>query len=204
MIQNVVFDFGQVLIRFEPKYMVEQYVTDPADSALLQEVVFDRAYWDLLDWGKISDEETVAKCRERLPERLHEAAKQIYYGWIYHLPEIEGMRELIRSLRREFDAGIYLLSNISTYFSTHACEIPILSEIDRCVFSAACGMVKPNADIFAHLCRVCEINKDETVFIDDSEKNVRGAEAFGIRAYRFDGDVPRLKAWLWDVLQADR
>ena len=202
MIRNVVFDFGQVLIRFEPKYMVEQYVTNPEDSALLQQVVFDRAYWDLLDWGKISDEETVAKCKERLPARLHDAAEKIYYNWIYHLPEIEGMRELIADLRQEFGAGIFLLSNISTYFSSHRDEIPILSEIDRCVFSAECGMVKPSAEIFAHLCKVCEIKKEETVFIDDNEKNVCGAERFGIRAYLFDGDVKTLKKWLWSMLQA--
>lgn len=203
MIRNVVFDFGQVLIRFDPKYMVEKYVTDPADSALLQAVVFDRAYWDLLDWGRISDEETVLKCKERLPARLHDAAETIYYNWIYNLPEIEGMRALIDELRSTFGVGIFLLSNISTYFSSHSSEIPILSKIDRCVFSAECGMVKPNADIFAHLCKVCEIKKEETVFIDDNESNVRGAEAFGIRTYPFDGDVAALKKWLWSMLQAE-
>ena len=61
-------------------------------------------------------------------------------------------------------------------------------------------MVKPSAEIFAHLCRVCEIKKEETVFIDDNENNVRGAEAFGIRTYPFDGDVAALRVWLWRML----
>ena len=63
MIKNVVFDCGQVLIHFDPKYMVERYVTDPEDSALLQEVVFDRAYWNRLDVGTITDEEVVAAAK---------------------------------------------------------------------------------------------------------------------------------------------
>ena len=63
MIKNVVFDFGQVLVRFEPSYMVGQYVSDPIDAKLLEEVVFDRLYWDRLDAGTISNEEVIAEWR---------------------------------------------------------------------------------------------------------------------------------------------
>ena len=40
MIKNVIFDFGQVLIHFDPKYMVEKYVTDEADSKLLLALLY--------------------------------------------------------------------------------------------------------------------------------------------------------------------
>ena len=59
MIKNVVFDFGQVLVHFQPAYMVGKYVTDEADAKLLKEVLFDRLYWDKLDAGTITDEEAV-------------------------------------------------------------------------------------------------------------------------------------------------
>ncbi|MBO5092626.1 MAG: HAD family phosphatase, partial [Clostridia bacterium] len=59
-IKNVVFDFGQVLVYFQPSYMVGAYVSDEADKALIEEVVFDRLYWDRLDSGDISDEEVVS------------------------------------------------------------------------------------------------------------------------------------------------
>ena len=78
MIKNVVFDFGQVLVHFIPADMVEKYVTDPADSALLQEVVFDRLYWDKLDAGTITDEEVLTAVQARLPERLWSVACEIY------------------------------------------------------------------------------------------------------------------------------
>lgn len=44
MIKNIVFDFGQVLVKFSPKFMTEKYVTDKGDSALLQEVLSDRLF----------------------------------------------------------------------------------------------------------------------------------------------------------------
>ena len=33
----------------------------------------------------------------------------------------------------------------------------------------------------------------ECLFVDDSEKNIRGAVAVGINGYLFDGDAQRLK-----------
>ena len=196
MIRNVVFDFGQVLIRFEPKYMVEQYVTDPADSALLQTVIFDRLYWDPLDRGTITDEEVLRLCRERLPARLHGVAKTIYDNWIYHLPEMDGMRELLTDLKAEGRFRLLLLSNISPYFSAHAAEIPILQFFEHCVFSGDCQLVKPERAIYEHLCRTGNIRPEETVFVDDSPVNIAGAEACGIRGYLFDCDTVKLRSFL--------
>lgn len=200
MIKNVIFDFGKVMVHFEPKYMVEQYVTDPDDSALLQKVVFDRLWWDRLDAGTISDAEVLAACRERLPERLHADAEKIYYNWIYNIPEIKGMRDLVKEIKEKFGVRTFLLSNISTYFAAHRDEIPCLAEFEGCVFSAVCGKIKPHADIFAHLCDTYGIAKEESIFIDDNENNIRGAEDFGIRGYLFDGDVGKLRAHLFSIL----
>ncbi len=75
--KNVIFDFGQVMVRFEPKYMTEQYIKGE-DAELVSRVVFDRLYWDKLDSGDISDSEVIAACRERLPERLWETAETVY------------------------------------------------------------------------------------------------------------------------------
>ena len=201
MIRNVVFDFGKVMVDFEPKYMVEQYVSDETDSALLQEVLFDRLYWDRLDAGTIEDEELLAACRERLPEHLHQVASQIYYNWIYHLPEIKGMRELVREIKERFGVRVFLLSNISTYFAAHKDEIPSLSEFEKCIFSSVCGKIKPNADIFAYLCEECGIQPAETIFVDDNANNIRGSIAFGIEGYLFDGDSQKLRAYLWERLE---
>jgi len=200
MIKNVVFDFGQVMVHFDPAYMVSLYVTDKEDARLLEAVVFDRLYWDKLDAGAISDREVIEKSKARLPEYLHRYVDDIYYSWIYNIPEIEGMRELVRYVKRSYGAHVFLLSNISEYFVDHADEIPVLEEFEKCIFSAACKKVKPSRDIFEHLCRECGIAPDETLFVDDNEKNIKGAEAFGIKGYLFDGDCEKLKRHLDTLL----
>ena len=201
--KNVVFDFGQVLIHFEPSYMVGRYVSEPNDAKLLEEVVFDRLYWDKLDAGTISDFDTVEAIKGRLPERLWDVASEIYYNWIYNIPEIEGMRELVVHIKEEYNVSVFLLSNISKYFAEHSSEIPILKLVDKCIFSAVCGMVKPNADIYEYLCSECNIDPHETVFIDDREKNTKAAEEIGITGYVFDGDATKLRAYLDEFLRKE-
>ena len=200
MIKNVVFDFGQVLVHFEPKYMVEKYVDDMDDSLLLQSVVFDRLYWDRLDLGTISDDQVISACRERLPERLHAVAEKIFRSWIYNIPEIDGMRALIKELKELHGVGLYLLSNISKTFIEHSSEFSILSYFDKCIMSAKYGVVKPSCDIFTLLCSECSINKEESIFIDDSPKNIEGAKAFGLHTYLFDGNAEKLRAHLLKLL----
>lgn len=192
----VIFDFGQVLVRFEPSYMVGKYVADPVEAALLAHIAFDRKYWDRLDAGTITDAEVVADIRSRVPAHLHGAVEQIYYNWIYNIPEVEGMREVIEHVKSTYGAPVYLLSNISKYFAAHAHEIPILELLDGCVFSAECGMTKPNADIFEHICQKFGLEPTEAVFIDDNPANVHTARQLGMQGYVFDGDADKLCAWL--------
>ena len=41
MIKNVIFDFGQVLVYFQPEYMCSVYTDNKEDIELLSEVLFD-------------------------------------------------------------------------------------------------------------------------------------------------------------------
>ena len=199
-IKNVVFDFGQVLVYFQPSYMVGAYVSDEEDKALIEEVVFDRLYWDRLDSGDISDEEVVSAIKTRLPERLWDVSEKIYYNWIYNIPEIEGMSELIDRIKNRYNVKVYLLSNISNYFASHSEEIPILKKLDGCVFSAPIGIVKPNREIFEHLCKAYKLSPEETLFIDDRADNIEGALRCGLKGCIFDGDVNRLRDYLDSIL----
>ena len=199
-IKTIIFDFGQVLVHFEPSYMVGVYVNDESDKALLEEVVFDRLYWDRLDNGTISNEETMSLIKERLPERLWDVADKIYYNWVYNIPEIDGMSELLSHLKNKHGVRLFLLSNISNYFASHANEIPILKKLDGLVMSAPIGIVKPSYEIFDYICKKYDIVPSEAIFVDDRIDNIEGAKAYGINGYVFDGDSEKLKSYLDEIL----
>ena len=200
MIKNLVFDLGQVIFSFKRKYIVEQYVTDAEDSSLLQKVVFDRQYWDKLDDGSLTDEEAMRLILQRLPARLHTVAEEIFCNWIYHIPEIEGMTDLVREMKERFGIRAFVLSNMVKRLVDHRDEMPFLTEFEKCIFSSVCGLTKPHIEIYEYLCRECEIAPEETLFIDDKQINVDAAEAFGIKGYRFTGEAAPLRKYLIDLL----
>ncbi|MBQ7338319.1 MAG: HAD family phosphatase [Clostridia bacterium] len=196
MKNTIIFDFGNVLIRFDPKIMTGAIVKQPKDAALIRGVVFDRLYWDRLDDGSIEDEEVLARACERLPQHLCEQARQVYKLWYHHLPEIEGMRELLHDLKA---AGkkLYLLSNISIGFEHGYRSVPaldsLLSLFDGCIFSGSLHMVKPQPEIFAHLLAKYSLRPEDCVFIDDSPINVAGAQNVGIDGILFRGDASEVR-----------
>lgn len=199
MIKNIVFDFGQVLVHFDPDYMTGKYITDKDDLRLVSDIVFDHLYWDKLDSGDITDDEVVEAVKKRLPERLWEAGENIYRNWIYNIPEIDGMRELVKKVKNTPGINIFLLSNISRGFAEHKTEIAILDDFENCVFSATCGHTKPNRDIYEYLCNTYSLTPSETLFIDDNINNINAAIAYGINGYQFDGDVKKLDEYIASV-----
>lgn len=196
MIKNFIFDFGNVLVHFDPEYLTSIYVKEEQDRQLVSQVLFDRLYWDRLDAGTISDEEVKQAACKRLPEHLHETACLVYDNWVMNLEQIDGMAQVVADLQAK-GAGLYLLSNISQKFAAEHTLAPkvksILSYFDGLVFSAMVGMIKPNADIFCYLLEKYGLKAEETMFIDDSARNIEGAEKVGIKGYLFDGDAKRLK-----------
>lgn len=199
MIQNIVFDFGQVLIQFVPYDIASAYVENETDRRLLEQVVFDRKYWDRQDAGKITNDEMIASVCADLPAHLHKVAADIVHTWIYHIPPIPGMEDLLVELK---GAGkrLYLLSNIGKTFIEKKDEFPILSHFDGCVFSADVGYIKPSKEIFEHLCKTYALNPSECVFIDDLAANVAAAKSYGIEALQFFGDPEELKSRLFPLL----
>ena len=195
MFKNVIFDFGQVMIRFDGDIMTAPYA-EGEDLAAVRDVVFDRKYFDALDLGTLSDGEAKADFRLRLPERLWETADTVYDNWIRNLPPIEGMAELVKDLKK---AGIhvYLLSNISRYFSSHKEANPVLFSFEDWVFSAEVGLVKPDPAIFRLAVEKFGVIPEETVFVDDNAKNLEGAASVGLATYLFDGNAARLRAALF-------
>lgn len=199
MIKNIVFDFGRVIVDFDESNMTRAYIKDESLVSTVRDVVFDRLYWDRLDLGTITDEEVKAGISSRLPQELVAAAHDVYDHWIDNVEVIDGIKTAVKVAKERAD-GIYLLSNISCQFVREYPSRPhiasILAQFDGLVFSAPLQMVKPNAAIFRHLLDTYGLKAEETLFIDDSPKNIAGAAALGIKTYLFDGDAAALTAYL--------
>jgi len=197
--KNYIFDFGKVIIEYEPAYMTALRVSDPEDAALIVKEVFDRKYWAPMDEGLLQHEELKGLYREHLPERLYAIADEIFDNWIYNIPLIKGMPELIRDIKAA-GGRVYLLSNISNYFAEnyqHNAEVKaVLDLFDGLVFSAPIKMAKPQRRIFEHIISKYDLDPSESIFVDDNHDNIATAKEVGLNTYTFDGDAEALRAFL--------
>ncbi len=197
--KNYIFDFGQVIVKFEPEYLSVKYIPDLKDRELCKKVIFDRLYWDKLDEGITTDDEVKREMCARLPERLHESAVKVYDNWHKNLEFINGMPELIRKIK-ENGGKLYLLSNISNKFAEGYSSVPHLNDLfslfDGLLFSAPTKVLKPDKRFFRILFDRYDIDTQKSIFIDDNENNILAAKELGLNTYLFDGNADELEKYL--------
>lgn len=200
MTKTYIFDFGNVLFRFDPMHMTSVYVKDPDECKLVSDIVFGRNYWDKLDSGDITDEAVKTDACLHLPEHLREVGCKVYDHWQDNVEEIAGMREIVTKLR---DSGkkLYLLSDICISFSENYKTVPAIASLfsmfDGLVFSGPIHMTKATPDVFRHLLTKYDQNASDCTFIDDNPKNIANAESLGIHGYLFDGDAGKLNRYIF-------
>ncbi len=193
MLRSVIFDMGNVLLRFEPERFLDRWnIRDLADRELLLGEIFHSPDWPGLDSGESSEEELEERARKRLPERLHTVAHSLIFEWDVPIEPIPGMAELLAECK-EAQLGLYLLSNASRRQPDYWSRVPGSSLFDGAVVSAFCRLVKPGAQIYQYTLEKFHLRPEECLFVDDMEANVRAAEAEGIHGFVFNGDIKALR-----------
>lgn len=197
MIRNVIFDFGNVIGRYDADELISRFCAEERDHMALRQAIFHD--WALLDAGRISYEDYTARALELLPARLHPAARSFFRDWYRHMPYVDGMPELIADLKGK-GIPLYLLSNASVYFSQHLDFYDAVRGFAGIVISGELQMAKPEPGIYTCLLKKYALIPEECLFIDDLEENIRAAQRCGMEGYVFNGDTARLRTFLFSRL----
>ena len=193
MIRNIVFDMGQVMIRWNPEYLLDRGNFSQEDRALLLKEVFRSVEWVQLDRGSISLKEGHAAMCRRLPERLHRAAWDYGVNWYAHpIVPMPGMDALVRELK-DRGYGIYLLSNCSIPLRQNLHRLPAVDAFDGFFVSAEHVLLKPQHEIFEKFFATFGLNPQECFFVDDAVANIEGALVCGMEGAVFRGDAQTLR-----------
>ena len=144
MIKNILFDMGNVLIRFDRDLFLTRLGVEGEDKKLLMREVFLSVEWVQMDRGSIAEAEAVRRICARVPERLHDAVEKLVAMWDRPILPIDGMYELVEELKNA-GYGIYLLSNASVRQHEYWPRIPAHVFFDGTIISADEGVMKPGA-----------------------------------------------------------
>jgi 2-haloacid dehalogenase len=94
--------------------------------------------------------------------------------------------EILRQLKKSGKYKLYALTNWSAETFPHALErFEFFKAFDGVVVSGQEKMRKPSAEFYKILIDRYHLDPAKTIFIDDSLRNVNGAEAVGITGIHF-------------------
>ena len=185
MIRNIIFDFGAVLLDWNPHYLYDPYFDSVEKADWFLSNICTQAWNTLQDAGRSCADGTAEKVAE-FPEWEKEI--RMFYGqWGKMMNgEIPGMRELVKDLK---DKGFRLfgLSNWSAETFKTVSDAPILDLLEGYIVSGYVGLIKPGPEIYRLLLDRYGLKAEESLFIDDNPDNVAGAEAVGIQTILFKG-----------------
>ena len=180
--KNILFDMGNVLVTYNPEWVIRHYTEDEKLIREVKNIVFHSQEWLLLDAGLIEEEKAERNWMERLSsDKARELAHLSFQNWhLYNMKVIPGTAEMIRALK-ENGKEIYLLSNASMrLLSIYKEVIPAVECFSGIFYSAAHKCVKPQDIIYERFLEEYSLNPSDCFFIDDLEENISAAKAVGI------------------------
>lgn len=184
MIQNIIFDVGNVLVEYSWERMLKAlHITGEAYDAVAKATALS-PMWNELDRSLLSDEEILQGFIKNAPEY----EREIRLVWD-NIPEsihcYDYSVEWVRKFRKK-GYKTYILSNYSKRgYEVTKQELPFVADMDGVLFSYEVKLVKPEPEIYQTLLEKFQLKSEECVFLDDNEKNVIAAREAGIHAIYF-------------------
>lgn len=184
-ITAIIFDFGNVLIEWNPRYVYNRYFPDNPEG---MERFFKEV--DFMGWNAKQDKgrsfkEGVADISARFPQYAH--LFQAYHDhWQDSIGAAQwGTVEIMKRLKQE-GYPLYGLSNWSNETFPYArAKFDFLDLLDDMVISGYVGHVKPEPEIYHILLEKIGRPAEECLFIDDSLPNIQQANTIGFAVLHF-------------------
>ncbi|MBQ8224030.1 MAG: HAD family phosphatase [Bacteroides sp.] len=186
MIKNILFDMGGVIFRQNTVEAFRRFREAGIDADYYMGEYGQKDFFLDVETGKIDAEEfcrrmaSVSGCESVSWEK----AQYCWLGFIRDVP-VERLHHLLE-LKEHYH--LCLLSNTNPFIMNFTRSQrfssdgkPISFYFDSLFCSYEMGAYKPNPDIFQQALDRDGMKAEETLFVDDSLKNIQAAEAVGIK-----------------------
>ena len=178
-IKNIIFDFGGVVMDWNPRYFFKDYFNDDEKMEFfLKNIATD-------EWNAEQDRgRTLAEGTEIQVAKFPQWEKELrayYDNWTTMLrSDIPKNVEVLRKLEHT-EYELFGLTNWSAETFPYALENYDFFKIfgGKIVVSGTEKVIKPDPKIWEVLLERYHIKADESVFIDDNAKNIEVAKALG-------------------------
>ena len=190
-ISTLIFDLGGVLINLDLPQCIQNFKELGLQNFEQHLSLFgQKGFFLQFEKGQISIPEFRDEIRKICPNPLTDA--QIDAAWCSFLCDIPNQKlEMLLELKKKF--RLLLLSNtnqlhieVNTTDEFAKINRKITDVFDKCYYSYAMGMAKPDTEIFETILRDAGVTAAECLFLDDGPKNTEQATKIGIQSYLVD------------------
>lgn len=183
MIDAVLFDIGNVLIRWQPETWVASQIGQARADAFFEQTQILEVH-NRVDAGAPYVETNQALAVQH-PDWAPEIQMWIDNWASLAAPAIPHSVHLLRQLRAR-GVPVFALSNFGADTFEMSCETyDFLTEFDRSYISGRMGVIKPDADIYAQVEADCGLDPSRLLFADDRADNIAAAAARGWQVHQF-------------------
>ena len=191
MIKDIVFDFGGVLTTIDPNVALRRFaalgVENPGE--MINSYCQKGAFF-ALENGDITAEEFCHELSAMCNREISlEEAKHAWMGFIVEVHTT--LLEHLQSLRGQYRLSV--LSNTNPFIQSWACSQEFTHEgkslndyFDRLFFSFELNSCKPSHQIYLKMLEKGDMVAEETLFLDDGEKNINAAAELGIKTLKVE------------------
>ncbi|MEJ6393161.1 HAD family phosphatase [Gymnodinialimonas sp. 2305UL16-5] len=184
-VEGVVFDIGNVLIKWDPIAHYDQVIGEARRKAVFAAVDLDGMN-ERVDLGETLLS-VVAEVAQANPDYADEI--MIWHDdWLKMCaPEIPHSVRLLRALKAK-GVPVFALTNFGwDTFDVACAAYPVLTEFDRAYVSGRMKVVKPEPEIYARLEANSGMAASDLLFTDDKPENITAAATRGWKTHLFEG-----------------
>jgi epoxide hydrolase-like predicted phosphatase len=188
MVKNIIFDLGNVLLSFRPSEYFTKNNYPEAIKAVILSDIFGSEEWLMIDNGEISTEDAIDAIAKKSSLNKEEIDHIFNLRTDLMFPLDQNVRLLPALKKRGF--RLYYLSNFPLdIFDEVKNGYYFFRHFEGGLISAEAGCSKPENRIYEILLEKYSLVPEECLFIDDTEKNIRAAEALGLKGLFTNGSL---------------
>ena len=191
-VKNIVFDFGGVLIDWNPKYLYRRlFDTEREVEWFLENICTNE--WNVQQDAGRSLEDGTKLLAEQFPEQ-REKIEWFYKGWTEMLGgPIQRNVELLEPLKGKY--RMFGLTNWSAEtFPIALKRYHFLQNFEDIVVSGVEKLIKPYPGIYHVLLERNNLQPKECLFMDDNIKNIEAADKIGFQTIHVNNDLDLRKS----------
>ncbi|CAH0539224.1 HAD family hydrolase [Vibrio marisflavi] len=183
-IKNIVFDIGNVLVRWSPLEIARLTFGSESKANEMAPRIFQCETWAELNEGKLTEKQAMQWYQTELG--LSEQTVEMLFFYIKEsLIPVYGTYDLLGKLKKSGYKIFALTDNVVEIVAFLKQRYDFWAAFEGAVVSAEVGCLKPSADIYNELLEQYQLVPNETVFLDDVLANVQGAQKAGIHSIQF-------------------